>query len=119
MEGNAGSAFVALQNNTQLHEWMDKLQLENRVFQAELLAIHEAVIWVIQQNVVCNIWSDSMSRPLAIKSLKSTNKTAKILQCLLTQHPNITTNCIKAHNGHLGNKTADRLAKRADRRNCI
>ncbi|GBL78314.1 hypothetical protein AVEN_42847-1 [Araneus ventricosus] len=52
MEGNTGSAFVALQDNTQLHEWMAKLQPENSVFQAKLLAIHEAIIWATEQNVV-------------------------------------------------------------------
>ncbi|GBL71669.1 hypothetical protein AVEN_54305-1 [Araneus ventricosus] len=55
MEGKAGSALVALQDNTQLHEWMAKLQPENSVLKAEILAIHEAIIWAIEQNVVCNI----------------------------------------------------------------
>ncbi|GBM85036.1 hypothetical protein AVEN_248968-1 [Araneus ventricosus] len=80
--------------------------------QADLLAIHEDIIWAIEQNVVCNIWSDSMSSLLAIKSLKTTNKTAKTVQTLLSQHPNITTNWTKAHSGHLGNEKADHLAKR-------
>ncbi|GBM88237.1 hypothetical protein AVEN_146373-1 [Araneus ventricosus] len=98
-------------NNTQLHKWMAKLQPENRGFQAELLAIHESIIWENQQTVVCNIWSDSISSLLATKSLKTTNKTAKTVQTLLFQHPNIRINWIKAHNGHLGNK------KSYDRRN--
>ncbi|GBM17613.1 hypothetical protein AVEN_80905-1 [Araneus ventricosus] len=104
MEGNSRSAFVALQDNTQLHEWMAKP--ENSVFQAEPLAIHEAIIWAIEQNVVCKIWSNSMSSLLAIKSLKT-------VQALLSQYPNITIYWIKAHNGHLGNEKADLLAKRA------
>ncbi|GBO00148.1 hypothetical protein AVEN_96990-1 [Araneus ventricosus] len=110
MEGNAGSAFVALKDNTQLHEWMAKIQPENSVFQVELLAIYEAIIWATEQNVVCNIWSDSMSSLLAMKSLKTTNKTAKTAHTLLSQHPNITINWIKA--GHLGNEKADKLAKK-------
>ncbi|GBM79880.1 hypothetical protein AVEN_220434-1 [Araneus ventricosus] len=44
IEGNAGRAFVALQDITQMHEWIAKLQSENSVFQAELLAIHVAII---------------------------------------------------------------------------
>ncbi|GBM63746.1 hypothetical protein AVEN_275773-1 [Araneus ventricosus] len=53
-----------------------------------------------------------MSILLAIKSLKTTNQTAKTVQTLLSQHRNITINWIKAHNGHLGNEKADQLAKR-------
>ncbi|GBM68991.1 hypothetical protein AVEN_158814-1 [Araneus ventricosus] len=87
MEGNVGSVFVALEDNTQLHEWMAKLQPENNEFQAGFLAIHEAIIWGIEQNAVCNIWSDSISSLLAIKSLKTTKKTAKTVQTLLSQHP--------------------------------
>ncbi|GBN65252.1 hypothetical protein AVEN_35475-1 [Araneus ventricosus] len=113
MQDKAGSAFVALQVNTQLHEWMAKLQPENSVFKAELLAIHEAIIWAIERNVVCNIWSDSMSSLLAIKSLRTTNKTAKTVQTLLSQYPNITVYYINAHNGHLGNEKTDQLVSRA------
>ncbi|GBL75026.1 hypothetical protein AVEN_243818-1 [Araneus ventricosus] len=113
MEGNVCSAFVSLQDNTQQPDIMVKLQPVYSVFQANLLAIHEAIIWAIEQNVVCNIWSDSMYCLLAIKSLKTTNKTTKTAQTLFSQHPNITINCIKTLNGHLGNEKADQLAKRA------
>ncbi|GBM09247.1 hypothetical protein AVEN_59227-1 [Araneus ventricosus] len=54
-----------------------------------------------------------MSILFAIKSLKTTNKTAKTVQTLLSQHPNITINWIKAQNGHLGNEKTGQLAKRA------
>ncbi|GBM30133.1 hypothetical protein AVEN_78526-1 [Araneus ventricosus] len=54
-----------------------------------------------------------MSSFLALKSLKTTNKTAKTVQTLLSQFPNITINWIKAHNGHLGNENPDKVAKRA------
>ncbi|GBN29192.1 hypothetical protein AVEN_113970-1 [Araneus ventricosus] len=90
---------------------MAKLQPDNSALQAEFLAISEAIIWAIEQNVVCNIWGDSMSILLAIKSLKTTNQTAKTVQTLLSQHRNITINWIKAHNGNLGNEKADQLAK--------
>ncbi|GBN81720.1 hypothetical protein AVEN_158266-1 [Araneus ventricosus] len=113
MDGNSDSVFVALQDNTQLHEWMVKFQPENSLFQAELLAIYDAIIWAIEQNVVCNIWSDSMPSLLVIKSLKTTNKTAKTVQTLLSQYPNITIYWNKAHNGHLGNEKAYQSAKRA------
>ncbi|GBL78315.1 hypothetical protein AVEN_42848-1 [Araneus ventricosus] len=54
-----------------------------------------------------------MSSLLAIKSLKTSNKTAKTVQTLLSQFPNITINWIKAHDSHLGNEKANKLAKRA------
>ncbi|GBL81900.1 hypothetical protein AVEN_50497-1 [Araneus ventricosus] len=90
-----------------------QLQIENSLFQTELTVIHEAIIWAIKQNRVCNIWRDSMSNLLAMNSIKTNNKTAKGVQTLLSQHPNITINWIKAHNGHLGNEYSDQLAKRA------
>ncbi|GBM91561.1 hypothetical protein AVEN_205547-1 [Araneus ventricosus] len=99
---------------------MAKLQPENTAFQAELLAIHEAIIWAIEQNVVCNTWRDSKSSLLAIKSLKTINGTAKTAPTLLFQHPKIIINWIKVGNGGLGNEKADKSAKRSyDRRNCF
>ncbi|GBM00663.1 hypothetical protein AVEN_118014-1 [Araneus ventricosus] len=92
---------------------MANLQPENSVFQAELLVKHEAIIWAMEQNELFNVWSDSMARLLAIKSLKTTNKTAKAIQTLLSQNPNITINWIISHNGCLGNEKSDQLAKRA------
>ncbi|GBL74795.1 hypothetical protein AVEN_243651-1 [Araneus ventricosus] len=77
MERNAGSAFVALQDNTQMHEWMDKLQPENSVFMAELLAIHEAIIFAIEQNVVRNIWNDDMFSLLVSNHVKLPTKQLK------------------------------------------
>ncbi|GBM52555.1 hypothetical protein AVEN_138526-1 [Araneus ventricosus] len=87
---------------------MAKLQPETSVFQAELLAIDEAINWKIEHNVVCNIWSDSMSSLLGIKSLI----TLIIVQTLLSQYPYITINRVKAHNGHFGNEKFEQLAKR-------
>ncbi|GBM45629.1 hypothetical protein AVEN_204759-1 [Araneus ventricosus] len=89
---------------------MAKLQPQNSVFQAELLAIHEAIIWAIEQTVVCNIWSYTISSLLALKSLKTINKTVRTL---LSHHRNITINWIKVHSRHLGNEKADQLSKRS------
>ncbi|GBL93602.1 hypothetical protein AVEN_240889-1, partial [Araneus ventricosus] len=43
LEGETGCAFCVIQNNVQIHQWTAKLNPHNTVFQAETLAIKEAI----------------------------------------------------------------------------
>ncbi|GBO13848.1 hypothetical protein AVEN_250333-1 [Araneus ventricosus] len=45
LEGETGCAFCVIQNNVQIHQWTAKLSSQNTVFQAETLAIKEAINW--------------------------------------------------------------------------
>ncbi|GBN61338.1 hypothetical protein AVEN_20151-1 [Araneus ventricosus] len=84
----------------------------NTVFQAELTALHEAVIYAfhLQNHNTFKIHVDNRASIMASSNSKSPNETArKILKILLT-HLRIKVLWVKAH---AGNERADQLAKDA------
>lgn len=97
-----------------------KLKLHNccSVFQAELLAIHKAIEWIVQ-NKACksNIFSDSKSSLVELQNTDSCNHFASRIHKNLHQAniSNYTINFywVKSHIGIQGNETADREAKAA------
>ncbi|GBM55564.1 hypothetical protein AVEN_74524-1 [Araneus ventricosus] len=113
LEGETGCAFCVIQNNFQIHQWTTKLSPHNTVFQAETLAIKEAINWANSKGISTSIWSDSESALRAISSFKSSNPLIQETQQALLQKPSMQLNWIKAHVGFLGNEAADNLAKQA------
>ncbi|GBM87316.1 hypothetical protein AVEN_169952-1 [Araneus ventricosus] len=85
MEDKTGSAFCVRKDDITKYEWMAKLRPFNTVFQAELLATHEACLWA-----------------------STTNQ-----QEILLKSANIKLGWIRAHVGYSGNEAEDVLAKRA------
>ncbi|GBM40008.1 hypothetical protein AVEN_217604-1 [Araneus ventricosus] len=110
IEGETGCVFCVIQNNVQIHQWTVKLSPHNPVFQAETLAIKEAINWAISKGISTSIWSDSESALRAISSFKSSNPLIQEIQQALLQNPSRQLNWIKAHVGFLGNGTADNLS---------
>ncbi|GBM95702.1 hypothetical protein AVEN_93190-1 [Araneus ventricosus] len=82
----------------------------NTVFQAETLAIKEAINWANSKEISTSSWSDSESALRAISSFKSSNS---LIQQALLQNPSMQLNWIKAHVAFLGNEAADNLANQA------
>ena len=111
-----------------LHQGSYGLKPENTVFQAEIAAIREAAITLIQlsesQQLPPNVYiiSDSLS---AIQALnKYTNRSLQINNCIkilnkLGSLTVLTIRWIKAHAGHEGNEKADELAKAGAKREIL
>ncbi|GBN12264.1 hypothetical protein AVEN_126193-1 [Araneus ventricosus] len=112
-EGETSFAFCVIQNNVQIHQWTAKLRPHNTVFQAETLAIKEAINWANFKGLSTSIWSDSESAVRVISSFKSSNPLIQKTQQALLQNPSVQLKWIKAHVGFLGNEAAGNLAKQA------
>ncbi|GBO18413.1 hypothetical protein AVEN_215836-1 [Araneus ventricosus] len=95
------------------YEWMAQLSPFNTVFQAELLAIQEACLWVSKTNQQIKVWSDSKSSLHSIASIDTKSPIAQQTQEILLKSTNIKLGWIKAHVGYSGNEAADVLAKKA------
>ena len=92
-------------------------RLDNRcsIYQAELLAVVEAINWVVDNNVPgVKIMSDSQAVLLSIQKIYSSNRMVQhIFQKIVNFNGHICFEWVKAHNGNFGNELADYLAKRA------
>ena len=116
-DNGVGSAFVAFHRGTLFHRQMFKLPNHCTVFQAELLAIHEALLFArsISQGRTVRIYSDSLSSLMAINDRNSKSELVLLIQDTIKgwNGPEIELHWIKAHVGHEGNEIADQLAKEA------
>ncbi|GBL76671.1 hypothetical protein AVEN_53371-1 [Araneus ventricosus] len=111
-EGN-GSAYCALENYGIIASWQGKLDHNNSVFQAEILAIKMVIEAASSLYRPIKIWTDSLSSLMAILNPKSHHSMVREIQTLLLSHKHIHLRWLKAHVGYLGNECADQLAKEA------
>ena len=112
---SVGSAYCCYNNNLLIKEWKSGLQSENSVFQAELLAIQQAILWFSESNFhICTINTDSLSGLLALKDNNSTDYSVhSILILLKNLKKQVLFRWIRGHAGLRGNEHADALAKEA------
>ncbi|GBM22999.1 hypothetical protein AVEN_226536-1 [Araneus ventricosus] len=78
---------------------MAKLSPHNTFFQAENLAIKEAINWANSKGISTSIWSDSESALRANSSCKNSNSLIQETQQDLLQNPSMQLKWIKAHVG--------------------
>ena len=113
-----GCAFVALHQDGRRHSSMARLADQCSVFQAEVLAIHRALLWVQRSSWTSDVtlFSDSRSALQAIADGSSCNSLVLSIQALLQQlvlsHV-VQFVWVKAHVGIIGNEAADTAAKAA------
>ncbi|GBO36754.1 hypothetical protein AVEN_138186-1, partial [Araneus ventricosus] len=110
-EHGVGAAFCVLTNDIWAYQWCAKLKDNNTVFQTELTALHEAVIYAshLPSHNASKIHVDNRASIMASSNLKSTNETArKIFKILLTNR-RIAVSWVKTHAGNIGNQRADQL----------
>ncbi|GBO29183.1 hypothetical protein AVEN_124670-1 [Araneus ventricosus] len=114
-EHGVGAAFCVLTNDIWAYQWSAKLNDNNSIFQAELTALHEAVIYASRQpnHNTSKIHVDNRGSIMATSNSKSTNETARKIFKILLTNPGITVSLVKAHAGNIGNERADQLAKDA------
>lgn len=111
-----GLAFVALTSNHTLQNFKLHINSQSSVFQAEALAIQEAIKWACSRpETSFLIYSDSFSVLQSLQNL--TPKSPQVRQILIfcNQHPSksFTFSWVKAHVQIPGNELADSLAKEA------
>ena len=117
-ENYVGAAFVVFSVHENRIPFLRKMfRLDNRcsIYQAELLAVVEAINWVVDNNVPgVKIMSDSQAVLLSIQKIYSSNRMVQhIFQKIVNFNGHICFEWVKAHNGNFGNELADYLAKRA------
>ncbi|GBL74759.1 hypothetical protein AVEN_243626-1 [Araneus ventricosus] len=110
MDDETGSAFCVKGKDTTKYEWMAQLL---PLFQAELLFIREACLWVSKTNQQVKVWSDSESSLHSITSIDTKSPISQQTYEILLKSTNIKLGWISAHVGYSGNEAADELAKKA------
>ncbi|XP_035234203.1 uncharacterized protein LOC118206033 [Stegodyphus dumicola] len=113
----AGCAFISHYRDKVLETWKGYLGLNRSVFQAEAVALHQAITAAMKfvDQEVC-IFSDSQSAIFALRDPFHPSPIIADIQCLLKENThdcNIQILWIKAHMCHRDNEDADTLAKEA------
>jgi len=112
-----GAAFVVYEGEQDIHSWTTKLDVNNSVYQAELLAIHNAIEWYIKKGsyLTCTIYTDSFSSLKAIIGPFQNHPFIHRIRLLMVKcnADFLKLAWVPAHTGILGNEMADTLAKKA------
>ncbi|GBO27514.1 hypothetical protein AVEN_100242-1 [Araneus ventricosus] len=118
IDGHVGAAFCVLNASTrQEHQY--RLSDHCSVFQAEAVAIQEAIKWKTRHfpQSSCHIHTDSLSVLMALQNHQIRND---LIQWVRTHiDSNIALHWVKAHIGVEGNEAADRAAKEAATRDSV
>ncbi|GBN20440.1 hypothetical protein AVEN_165494-1 [Araneus ventricosus] len=111
-----GAALCVSTNDIWTYQWSAQLNDNNTVFQAQLTALHEAVIYASHlpnHNTSKIIHVDNRASIMASSNSKTTNEIARKIFKILLANPRIKVSWVKAHAGNIGNERADQLAKDA------
>ncbi|GBL82182.1 hypothetical protein AVEN_252375-1 [Araneus ventricosus] len=114
MEDGTGLAVCTFQNNQNVDNFLFKLNSYNSVFQAELAAIKHATNWAASNKFRINIYTDSLSSIMALKSAHSRSQFVnKTKQDRYTARGLVGLSWVKAHVGIPGNEWANQQKKKA------
>ncbi|GBN91955.1 hypothetical protein AVEN_103955-1 [Araneus ventricosus] len=115
INGQVGAAFSIFDP---VHSGDFQFRLDNHcsVFQAEVTAIKQALLWKQSQrpSTHCHLFTDSMSSLKALQKFKPNNNLVEEIQGLLDGTTSL--HWVKAHIGVVGNEVADKAAKDASTR---
>ncbi len=114
----AGSGVVCYKYGELVYEISRHLGTQASVFQAEVLAIKEAMLWSLESEhdgEMIDIYVDSQAALQAVASFRISSRLVKETVDLLNEVGGknlLTLHWIQAHAGHSGNEKADQLAKK-------
>ncbi|KFM75280.1 Ribonuclease H, partial [Stegodyphus mimosarum] len=114
-----GAAFVVYFYGLEIHSQKFKMKEENSIYQAEIIAVKEALNWIVKglANRHCiHIYSDALSVLAALSRPEPKNELLENIKDLYYkayEKHSVYLHWIKAHIGHCGNERADALAKEA------
>lgn len=110
-----GCAFCAYKDKQVIFTKQFKLNTENSVYQAELLAIQEAVNWTtLQKEQLFTIYTDSQSGIKALQDLNTKDfQVQTIIKTIQETSKSIKFAWVRGHIGIEGNELADKLANAA------
>ncbi|GBL63372.1 hypothetical protein AVEN_12076-1, partial [Araneus ventricosus] len=112
IENETGFAVCTFKDNENINNFCFKLQQHNSVFQAELAAIQYAANWAASNNYKINIYTDSLSSIMALKSASSRSSFVISAKNDLSAVKGLVgLSWVKAHVGIQGNEWADEQAK--------
>lgn len=107
-----GCAFVTYRNDSEHTSAIFRLSSECSVFQAELLALREAIKWCSQSGYSACVHSGSQSAVISINDKYNTNIIASEIRTLIMKSTvHICITWVRVHTGMVGNERADELAK--------
>ncbi|KFM68755.1 Hypothetical protein in type-1 retrotransposable element, partial [Stegodyphus mimosarum] len=116
-EKGVGAAFVVYFYGLEIHSQKFKMKEKNSVYQAEIIAVKEALNWIVKglANRHCiHIYSDALSVLAALSRPEPKNELLENIKDLYYkayEKHSVYLHWIKAHIGHCGNERADALAK--------
>ncbi|GBM96072.1 hypothetical protein AVEN_111462-1 [Araneus ventricosus] len=118
LNGQVGGAFNVFDPD-HIGDFQFRLDNHCSVFQAELSAIKQALLWkqVHRPSTNCHLFTDSMSSLKALQRFKPSNNLVEEIQGLIDG--TISFHWVKAHIGVAGNEVADKAAKEATTRQTV
>lgn len=116
VEDWVGAAYTVYYYNNFIHDYKITLNLDNSIYQAELLAIKYAINWIVESNHrKVYIFTDNRASYLVLQRAFPANVLIKEIFDKLIENngKKIVIGWTRAHVGTPGNERADRLAKEA------
>ncbi|GBM77354.1 hypothetical protein AVEN_52724-1 [Araneus ventricosus] len=110
IDGKVGAAFHVIEGNSTV-DFQFRLEDHNSVFQAELSALHQALIWknANRHLQTCDIFTDSMSALKVLQKHQPRNNLVEEVKAIIDE--SVSLHWVKAHIGIEGNESVDKAAK--------